>query len=180
MAPGSPSPRDQGYIPRIPSPLNPLSTETQPKRHRRNDHSRATKHEQSPTQRLMRQKAAAAWKSISSDDGAITNHSSRLRNEVGAKLSTQMEDSYPALTDTAYHAKAVLANQCHEADSDVRQGDMEKQALVEGDSREDRLFETGYFSHITTRRLIITLGLLCIVGILSIIRAVGRIQGWRT
>ncbi|KAI1143160.1 hypothetical protein F5Y05DRAFT_144921 [Hypoxylon sp. FL0543] len=178
MAPRSLSPRDRGYIPRIPSPLNPLSTDAPPRR-QRHDNCRAAKHEQSPTQRLMRQKAAAAWKSMSSSDPTIIDHAGGTHGEIGMEPRTQIEDSYPALTDTAYDVKIATETQCQEADLGARREDMEKQALVEGDHQEDRLFETAHFSHITTRRLIVTLGILCIGGILSIIRAVGKIQGWR-
>ncbi|KAI1415747.1 hypothetical protein F5Y13DRAFT_135851 [Hypoxylon sp. FL1857] len=180
MAPGSLSSGGQGHIPRTPSPLNPLSAEAPPQRPKRNGHCRAAKHEQSPTQRLMRQKAAVAWKSISSENPAIRNHAQTIQDEIRAKPSTQIEDPYPALADMEYHRKAMTASQCHEGDLGVRQADMEKQAFVEGGYQGAMLLEMGHVSHITTRRLITTLGILCILGVLSIIRAVGGIQAWRT
>lgn len=178
MARGGLSLKEQGYTPHIPSPLNPSSTETPPRRQRRNDYCRAAKHEQSPTQRLMRQKAAAAWKLMSLDT-SIMNYAQTARDEVRADLREHMEDSYPTCSDKEHYTEAMGVNQLREVDLDVRRSDMEKQALVEGDYQEDRLLEAPYLSHVTTRRLIMMLGIMIILGVLTIIRAVSRIRAWQ-
>ncbi|OTA69543.1 hypothetical protein K449DRAFT_96291 [Hypoxylon sp. EC38] len=180
MARGGLSSKEQGYIPHIPSPLNPSNTETPPRRQRRNDYCRATKYGQSPTQRLMRQKAAAAWRSMSSLDNFIMDSTRTGHDEVRANPGEQMEDSYPACSDKEHYTETVRGNQLREVDLNVRESDMEKQALVESDYQEDRLLEAAYLSRITTRRLITTLGIMCILGVLIIIRGISRIQAWQT
>ncbi|KAI0600958.1 hypothetical protein F4775DRAFT_516278 [Biscogniauxia sp. FL1348] len=60
--------REVSYTPSVPSPLNPSSPDTpSSRRPRRGSHIRVARKmggQLSPTQRLMRQKAAAAWRSM--------------------------------------------------------------------------------------------------------------------
>ncbi|KAI1381900.1 hypothetical protein F4677DRAFT_8390 [Hypoxylon crocopeplum] len=169
------SPGEGTHTPPIPSPLNPLSTETSPKRHRR----AMRKHEPSPTQILMRQKAAAAWKSMSSREGPVTNYVQTSNDEVEARRAKQGDGSN--LTRTEYDSEAISGEECDDADLDMRQADMEKQALMDHGYREGLLSGTTQLPRMSmTTRLVVAVGIVCIIGILSAVRAVSRRQAWRS
>ncbi|KAI1104121.1 hypothetical protein F4804DRAFT_207698 [Jackrogersella minutella] len=173
-------PREQAYMPYKPSPLNPSNFETLPKQQRRSDQCRSVKHEQSPTQRLMRQKAAAAWRTMSSRDATISSHAQTIAKEVDEKASAQMEDSCPVRTAAVHYSE----DKCHDADVAAQQIDMEKQTLADGNyHRVNWTPKTNYPLHLlTAKRLIIAIGILCVIGVLSAMRAiaVSKIQAWRT
>ncbi|KAI1395690.1 hypothetical protein F4819DRAFT_177658 [Hypoxylon fuscum] len=173
---GGLSPREKAYMPHIPSPLNPLSSETPPTRDRR---YRTARSELSPTQILMRHKAATAWKSMASRN-ALINSAQKTRNGASRDLIEQ-EEEFCLVQDAAeYDAQPVLADKCHEdADLDIQSVDTEKQALV--DYQERISLDTNNLSNLwTTRRLVTVVGIVLFIGVLSAVRAIGRIQAWRT
>ncbi|KAH6659580.1 hypothetical protein BKA67DRAFT_529723 [Truncatella angustata] len=96
--------RDGRYAPPIPSPLNPtgglpISTH----QYKRNNHSRVGARKPSglvsPTQRLMRQKAAEAWRSLSSNN---TVHS--------ATSATVIRGLKPEMVDISRRQSFVVAD----------------------------------------------------------------------
>ncbi|KAI2623489.1 hypothetical protein GGS26DRAFT_220414 [Hypomontagnella submonticulosa] len=180
MAPWNLSLRQQPYAPQIPSPLNPLSPETS-RRHRRKRRSRAVKHEQSPTQRLLRHKAAVAWRLMSPQDGNAINPLQTIDDGAEKNAIEQKEGSHHVCTAVGYPLKSVSIGKCQETNNVLPGIDMEKQAFVDDDHLGDWSSELRQISNVlTTRRLVLTIGLLCVVGVLSAMRLVGRIQGWRT
>ncbi|KAI1207933.1 uncharacterized protein F4807DRAFT_462028 [Annulohypoxylon truncatum] len=177
MVPWALPSREQTYMPHTSSPLNPSNPEASPRRKKRNG---AAKHEQSPTQRLMRQKAAVAWKTMSSR-GPANASCARTTNDddYDGIPEKQMDDSLSTRARTEHRPEGRYQDN----GPGVRQIDMEKQALADASYREEWLPETNYpLRSVTTKRLVIIIGILCVVGILSAIRvvALSRIQAWRT
>lgn len=172
-------PRDQLYMPHTSSPLNPSKSEAPLRRQKPREQCRAVKHEQSPTQRLMRQKAAVAWKTMSRDPDNANNTQTTHDSNDDRILMEKMNDSH----STYNHTERRLGGKYQEINIVVRQIDTEKQALADEGYREEWLPETDcLLRSVTTRRLITIIAILCIVGLLSAIRivAIGRIQAWRT
>ncbi|KAL7629047.1 hypothetical protein AAE478_000565 [Parahypoxylon ruwenzoriense] len=178
MSSWSLSPRDEAYMPPIPSPLNPLSPETTPRRFRRGDQYRVarkrTSTEQSPTQILMRQKAAAAWRSMASREASSRNQNQSIQKEADTRPITveQEKRRYPIRTPAEHEPVAVSAEE-------RRDIDMEKQSLIRGkEYRGGKPLGTMPLSHfLTTRGLAVSVGIVCIVGFLSAMRAIGGIGG---
>ncbi|KAI2602833.1 hypothetical protein GGR54DRAFT_464760 [Hypoxylon sp. NC1633] len=176
MASWRPSPGETTYTPPISSPLNPLSTETSPRRERR----AMRKHEQSPTQRLMRQKAAAAWKSMYSREAAIMSYVQTMQNRLDMKLSRQTDDSHLGRTSAQHDSLVTSTGECDITDLGMEDADMEKQPLV-NQYRERWPLETKQLPHTSIKkRLMLVAGIVCIIGFLSAVHAVGRMQLWRT
>ncbi|KAI1393958.1 uncharacterized protein F4822DRAFT_31617 [Hypoxylon trugodes] len=182
MASWSQSPGEKIHTPYIPSPLNPINAETSPRRQRRNDQFRGLRHEQSPTQRLMRHKAALAWRSMSSHNNAIINHAGIIHDEVEARMKPieRMVESYLVRASMDHHLRTLADEKQHEAETGGGQRDTEKQSL-ENDYRGNYAPEICLLLDVlTTRRLAFVVGILVTLGVLTIMRAVGRIQIWQT
>ncbi|XXG94279.1 hypothetical protein Hte_000533 [Hypoxylon texense] len=180
------------YIPDIPSPLNPSSPEPPLSRCRR---CRIARSEQSPTQKLMRHKAAMAWRSMASREVLLRASIQRTRDEISTNITNINEQrkgeapiintaaTVAAAPTTSQSALVTLVEGCEEIEIDlgVRNIDTEKQRFVSHDYRDISLETSSYLSHLlTTRRLATAVGFVLFIGILSAVRAVGRIQAWRT
>ncbi|KAI4859233.1 hypothetical protein F4820DRAFT_177385 [Hypoxylon rubiginosum] len=180
------------YIPDIPSPLNPSSSELPLGRCRR---CRVARSEQSPTQKLMRHKAAVAWRSMASREVFLKARIQSTRDEICTNMTNtneQGKEDAPLIHTTAAVAAAAAAATDHSTlalpvekyekiDLGVRNVDTEKQGPVSNDYRDISLETSSYLSHLlTTRRLATAVGFVLFIGILSAVRAVGRVQAWRT
>ncbi|KAI0890226.1 uncharacterized protein GGS22DRAFT_10146 [Annulohypoxylon maeteangense] len=180
IAPWGIPPREQSYMPHTSSPLNPSNPKASLRRQKRDEQSRTVKHEQSPTQRLMRQKAARAWRTMSSRDSTSASHARTTHNDGDNMISReQINGSHPGHSRTEYLPESKYQDDI----PSIRQIDMEKQAFADGRYREEWPPERNYpFHSSTTKRLIIIMAILCIVGTVSALRivAIGRIQAWRT
>ncbi|OTB03741.1 hypothetical protein M426DRAFT_172088 [Hypoxylon sp. CI-4A] len=206
MVPPGLTTREPTYAPRTPSPLNPLSTETQPRLPRR-----SAKHEPSPAQILMRKKAAAARRLMSSHGALVDGTHLTLEDIILRRVEKSprpVRKVLPPQTnaliyedldgdqarpdkicmiwsekDTMPQASLPLASEETDqgAGLEVREADMEKQELVDADLDYEWVYkETDYpFHFLTTRRLIVAIGILCIIGVLSAMHVVGKIQAWR-
>lgn len=111
---------------------------------------------------------------------ALINSAQKTRNGASRDLIEQ-EEEFCLVQDAAeYDAQPVLADKCHEdADLDIQSVDTEKQALV--DYQERISLDTNNLSNLwTTRRLVTVVGIVLFIGVLSAVRAIGRIQAWRT
>ncbi|KAI8956910.1 hypothetical protein F5Y11DRAFT_124758 [Daldinia sp. FL1419] len=173
-------PLREQYAPLIPSPLNPSRPET-PKRLRRICYTQVARREQSPTQFLLRRKAKVAWRLMSSREETTTNRPQSIRNGTLVASTKSKEDYYPIGTIAEYYLKTDL--ECHNLDLSLsmERMDMEKQAFAPGDYRGGSLSEACQLLRmLTTWRLIATMGILCITGVLLAIRVVGIAQAWRT
>ncbi|KAI1767317.1 hypothetical protein GGR53DRAFT_140248 [Hypoxylon sp. FL1150] len=180
---GLPLKEKASYTPDIPSPLNPSSPDPPLSRCRR---CRIARSEQSPTQKLMRYKAAVAWRSMVSREALIRTDIQNTRDEIRADITDtdeQKEDTGPPThTVATEHGTLAIPIGKYEADIGVRDVvDTEKQGIIGDDYREISLDTSGYLLHIlTTRLLAIAVGFVLFIGVLSAVRAVGRIEAWRT
>ncbi|KAI5866762.1 hypothetical protein GGS23DRAFT_287542 [Durotheca rogersii] len=179
------SPRDEAYMPPVPSPLNPSSPETSPRRYRRGDRYRPTFKrggtELSPTQILMRQKAAEAWKLMATH---ITNKYRYVGTKQGEAPQTNPAGpakQQPIRTTAEYGIVPNSTEKGRGAGVNRQDVDVEKQALVDDDYyRAHKTPGINLLSHLlTTRRWRVTVGVVCVVGFLSAVRAIGSIHTWR-
>ncbi|KAI0008594.1 hypothetical protein F4779DRAFT_429892 [Xylariaceae sp. FL0662B] len=165
------------YSPSIPSPLNPFNPETLPGRHRRGCDSRFARKSSgplSPTQKLMRQKAAAAWRSMVLRNAVLDLARARreLDWEMGRDIGGDAADD---------EFVTISIEQHHEVDLDIMGLNTEKQPLVDtkdvGDTSSPELAEEPYrwnqsMRVLTTRRLVAVVGMVCVLGILSAARII--------
>ncbi|KAI1779623.1 hypothetical protein F4818DRAFT_147340 [Hypoxylon cercidicola] len=172
------------YIPDFPSPLNPSSPEPPLSRCRR---CRIARSEQSPTQKLMRHKAAMAWRSMASREVFLRASIQRTCDEIYTNMTNTNEQekeddplNSTIPTSSNDNTPAVPVERYEEIDLGVRNVDTEKQGPVD-DYRDISLETSSYLSHLlTTRRLATAVGFVLFIGMLSAVRAVGRIQAWRS
>lgn len=108
-------------------------------------------------------------------------------DEISADVTItdeQKEDNPPPIhaITTDHSTLRVPVENYEEVDMGVRNGvDTEKQGLVGNDYRGISPEASDYLLHIlTTRLLAIAVGVVLFIGIVSAVRAVGRIQAWRT
>lgn len=165
-------------MPSISSPLNPSSSETPLRRERR----AVRKYEPSPTQRLMRQKAAAARKLMSSRQSIAANITPTVRDneKFDIKPATRNDDPFTVQAVNGIDSSATCEEEeCEDIDLGVREVDTEKQALVENYRQDWRSAARTISETSIKRRLIVVVGVICIIGVFSVIRTVGRIPLWR-
>ncbi|KAI1079186.1 hypothetical protein F5B20DRAFT_184122 [Whalleya microplaca] len=171
------------YTPNIPSPLNPSSPETLPRRYGRGCDARVARKTSgplSPTQKLMRQKAAVAWKSMVVRNAVLDL--ARTREELDRHWGGQETDCglRGEAADDGFVTLSVEPYQ--EVDLGVVGIDMEKQPLVETTELRDAGFsklagEPCRWNHqplpmLTRRRLVVVVGIVCIVGIVAAARLI--------
>ncbi|ORY63238.1 uncharacterized protein BCR38DRAFT_485994 [Pseudomassariella vexata] len=190
------SPSQEAYTPAIPSPLNPFSLETPaPRRHGRCASSRPRAVRKpggpiSPTQRLMRQKAAAAYVTQRNAvlDGPYPPFPASLSPPLGnqpdiASREGNIEEA--DIVDDGQHGCSrlgIVDENCHEMGLGIVMMDMEKQALV-GSCEEfgtvpiydsEHAYRPPRRSRILTKeRVLVAAGILCVVGLLSAMRSRG-------
>ncbi|KAI0176097.1 hypothetical protein GGR52DRAFT_344842 [Hypoxylon sp. FL1284] len=189
MSSWGPSLRERAsYAPDFPSPLNPSSPEPALSRCRR---GRVARSEQSPTQLLMRHKAAVAWRSMASREARLKASIKKTRDDIYANVTSTNEQKKKedrslarAATTTAttkYKPLVVIAERYEEIDLYACNIDTEKQGFADNDYRDVPFWTSSYLSHLlTTRRLATAVGFVLFIGILSAVRAIGRVQAWRT
>jgi len=189
-------PSRAGYSPLVPSPLNPQVHAIAPQRYQRLREKRRqqSRGDVSPTQRLLRHKAAMAWKSE-----ALTRESTiYTREEIldiiaecdrqdaaargNAPLTTtatsdddnnnknkQAEKQHPQVHIRAAHWK--------EHDGEEYDFFCEADEFDAGDADEGSLQWSSFvprpFSKDTARRVVLAFGLMCICGCLPVLRANG-------
>ncbi|GKT48514.1 uncharacterized protein ColSpa_08695 [Colletotrichum spaethianum] len=184
-------PSRAGYSPLVPSPLNPkVHTIAPPRCHRlREKRRQQSRGDVSPTQRLLRHKAAMAWKSE-----ALTRESAiYTREEIldiiaecdrqdaaarGTPLITTTPSSKPAeKQQPQVHIRAAHWKEhdgeeydffCETDEADAGDSD---ESLRQWSSLVPRL--RSPFSKDTARRVVLAFGLMCICGCLPVLRAHG-------
>ncbi|KAK6075954.1 hypothetical protein SCUP234_07454 [Seiridium cupressi] len=191
---GSPA-REGHYTPVVPSPLNPTNPQRPTGPQRRGSYSRTASRKPgapvSPTQRLMRQKAAAAWRSLA------------FKSEIPSITSAQIvKAAKPEVVEIA-RRQSFASEETHFQDQNVGMGDLgeqlvfvdafdggnmglgiisvgsEKQPLI-GNHGYNTVVVTGAYDALPTheqrprrpriltrQRLSLAVGILCIVGVLS-------------
>ncbi|KAI0132740.1 hypothetical protein BJ170DRAFT_680620 [Xylariales sp. AK1849] len=175
-----PLPRET-YTPAIPSPLNPTSPPTPPPRRQSRGSpirsARRTSGPVSPTQRLMRQKAAAAWQSLALENAVMSSASAC---EGGRRQSFAIEVEPAEKSDIVFEE----CSQGHLVEGlgfggmglDLVALDIEKQALINRDdfgAEASSLLPEHEYRQRGPRtakrgRAWAALGILCIAGVMSV------------
>lgn len=194
-------PRESQYLPAVPSPLNPTYPPQTPSRQqRRCSRSRAAFKKSngpiSPSQRLMRQKAEAAWKSLASKRTMVEVRSATMKTVTRSvkpeiiQIETRRVKSAPA--DVAvtkalprisgYTQQTLLVDAFDGGNMGLgimMETDLEKQ-LMAAYSDFDTMKASWpvhvlpTFDHhirgptiMTQQRILMTLGILCFMGVMS-------------
>lgn len=180
-------PSRAAYSPLVPSPLNPDVDVVAPQRHQklREKRRQQTRGDVSPTQRLLRHKAAMAWKSE-----ALTRESRIYTREEILSIIAECDSQ-----DIAARAPGIMPDRpekkrpqvhilaAHWKETDGEEDDFfcELDDLLDTDASDEgqRSWPTlvpklrSPFSKDTARRVALAIGLMCICGCLPVLRAHG-------
>ncbi|KAF7523889.1 hypothetical protein G7054_g11622 [Neopestalotiopsis clavispora] len=193
--------RQRQYLPAVPSPLNPASPPQTPSRQqRRCGRSRASFKKSngpiSPSQRLMRQKAEAAWKSLASKQRTIEVRSATMKTVTrSAKPEIIQIESRrakfavadatvkkPSLYIKSYTQQALLVDAFDGGNMGLgimMEMDVEKQLMASYSDCDTMkaswppIVLPTFDHHIrgptimTQQRILMTLGILCFMGVMS-------------
>ncbi|KAK2044102.1 hypothetical protein LZ31DRAFT_306287 [Colletotrichum somersetense] len=197
-------PSRAGYSPLVPSPLNPRVHAIAPQRCQRLREKRRqqSRGDVSPTQRLLRHKAAMAWKSealtrestiytreeildiiaeCDRQDAAARGDTSLTTTTTSSSSSYSSENNHNNSNDKGVEKQhpQVHIHAAHWKDHDGEEYDLfcEADEFDAGDadegSRQWSSFVPRPFSKDTARRVVLAFGLMCICGCLPVLRANG-------
>lgn len=186
------------HVPAIPSPLNPTIPKTPVRQQTRGSYARTgtrkTSGSISLTQRLMRQKAAEAWKSLSARD--VVSNVSAATVITGLKPNTAVgswQSNYPVKKEDPQVIEIDIGD-CREEPMSVNAFDgggmglwivgmnLEKQTLIRYHDKDpldgNGALDDAFPSHerrprsprlLTIQRILSAIGVLCLAGIMSAI-----------